>query len=366
MNVSGRRQTQAAGELRAQIADDVAEKIAGDDDVELAWVADDLHRQRVDIQVARIDVRVFLADFLEDPLPEVVRKSHSVGLVAHADALVAVQASVFESVADNALDAFAGVHVLLNGDFVRRAFLEEPANSDVETLGVLAKDHQANVFFGPVAQRSEPVVEEFHWASVDVEIELEAQPQQNIGGMLIRWNAGIAQCPEENGVKLVAQHLDGARRQRNAFAQILVRAPIKLGKFQGPPGGRGHGFQHLDRLRSNLRPDAVAGYHRDSGRGSAVSQRNAGQSLASSTAGLAPSTDLRGLKRPGAILPPKWSTRQLYQVLRQTAQARRSLRTVSLSMRSKRGSNPMPGPLGTRKVPCGVTVTSGWMMSSAQ
>src|SRR5260370_6553940 len=289
MNVSGRRQAQAARNLRAQVADDVADKSAGDDDVELVRVAHDLDRERVDIQVTGINVRVFLADFLEDPLPEVVRKSHGVGFVAHADALVAVQASVFESVADNALDAFAGVHVLLNGDFVRRAFLEEPANSDIEALGVLAEDHQANVFFGTVPQRSEPVVEEFHWASCDVEIELEAKTQQNIGGMLIRWNAGIAQCPEENGVKFVAEHFDRAGREGHAFAQILVRAPSKLDKFQAPLGRRGHGFQYLDGLRRNLRPDSVAGNHGDSGRPAAISQRNAGQSLASSTAGLAPS-----------------------------------------------------------------------------
>src|SRR5216683_6621601 len=289
MNVSGRRQAQAARNLRAQVADDVAEKIAGDDDVELAWVADDLHRQRVDIQVARIDVRVFLADFLEDSLPEVMRKGHGVGLVAHADALVAVQASVFESVADNALDAFAGVHVLLNGDFVRRAFLEEPANSDVEALGVLAKDHQANVFFGPVAQRSEPVVEEFDGSGVDIEIELEAKTQQDVGGMLIRRHARVAERAKQNGVKLVAQHFDGPGREGHTFAQILVRAPIKLDKFQAPLGRRGHGFQYLDGLRRNLRPDSVAGNHGDSGRRAAISQRNAGQSLASSTAGFAPS-----------------------------------------------------------------------------
>ncbi len=118
--------------------------------------------------------------------------------------------------------------------------------------------------------------------------------------------------------------------------------------------------------RLALRPDAVAGNHGDSGRRAAISQRNAGQSLASSTAGLAPSTDLRGLNRPGAILPPKWSARQLYQVLRQISQARSSLRTVSLSMRSNRGSNPMPGPAGTRIVPCADTVTSGRIMSSSQ
>ncbi len=47
-------------------------------------------------------------------------------------------------------------------------------------------------------------------------------------------------------------------------------------------------------------------------------------------------------------------------------QARRSTRLVMLSMRSRRGSKPMPGPLGTVMVPRGLTVTSGEMMSSCQ
>ncbi len=107
--------------------------------------------------------------------------------------------------------------------------------------------------------------------------------------MLIRRHAGIAERAEENGVKFVAEHFDSAGREGHTFAQILVRAPIKLDKFQAPLGRRGHGFQYLDGLRRNLRPDAVAGNHGDSGRRAAISQRNAGQSLASSTAGFAPS-----------------------------------------------------------------------------
>jgi len=47
------------GKLCAQVADDIPEKIAGDDDVELTRVADNLHRQRVDIQMAGIDGHIF-------------------------------------------------------------------------------------------------------------------------------------------------------------------------------------------------------------------------------------------------------------------------------------------------------------------
>src|SRR6267378_7143268 len=69
VNVSGWCQAQPAGELCAQVADDVTEKIAGDDDIELTRVADDLHRQCVDVQMAGIDGHIFLPDFVENPLP---------------------------------------------------------------------------------------------------------------------------------------------------------------------------------------------------------------------------------------------------------------------------------------------------------
>src|SRR6266478_927809 len=213
MNVAGWCKPQAAGKLRPQVADNVAEKIAGDDDVELARIADNLHRQGVDIQMAGVDVRVLLADFLEDSLPEVVCKGHGIGFVAHAHALQAIPTRVFERVADDALDPFAGVHVLLNGNLVGGAFLKEPANAHVQPFRVLSDDHQANVFFGAIAQWRQPVVEQFNRSSVDVKIKLEAQAQKDIGGMLIGGDARVAQRAKENGVKLVAQHLNRTLRQ---------------------------------------------------------------------------------------------------------------------------------------------------------
>src|SRR5215469_533123 len=69
MDVPRRCQAQAASKLCSQVADDVAEEVASDDDVELPRIANYFHRQRVDEKMARLDVLVFLADFLEDALP---------------------------------------------------------------------------------------------------------------------------------------------------------------------------------------------------------------------------------------------------------------------------------------------------------
>ncbi len=54
------------------------------------------------------------------------------------------------------------------------------------------------------------------------------------------------------------------------------------------------------------------------------------------------------------------------ELLDSLLQTRRSFLTVSFSILSRRGSNPIPGPVGTRIVPRDETVTSGWMISSSQ
>ncbi len=52
--------------------------------------------------------------------------------------------------------------------------------------------------------------------------------------MLIGRHAGVAKRAEEDGVKLIAQHLDRTRWQGYAFPQVFVRAPVELDKFNGP------------------------------------------------------------------------------------------------------------------------------------
>src|SRR5882672_7478112 len=236
MDIAGRGEAQATGELRAQVADDVAKEIAGHDDIELPGVADDLHRQCIDIEMPRVDLREFQADLLEDPLPQVVGKVQGIGFVAHAHALQAVPPGVFEGVANDTLDAFAGIDIFLDGDLFGGALLEESAHAHVEALGVLPEDHQPDVFLGAVAQRCQPVVEQFDGPGVDVEVEFETKPQQDIGGVLIRRNARIPERAKENGVEFVAQYFDGTDWEAYALAQKLVRAPVEFDEFHGPLG----------------------------------------------------------------------------------------------------------------------------------
>jgi len=86
VNVGGRCEAEAAGELRGEVRDDVAEKVVGDDDVELAGIADKFHGEGVDVEVAGVDFGIFGAEGFEGALPEVASEGHGVGLVGHAEA----------------------------------------------------------------------------------------------------------------------------------------------------------------------------------------------------------------------------------------------------------------------------------------
>ncbi len=280
MDVGGGREAEAAGELRGEIGDDVAEEIVGDDDVELAGVADDLHGEGVYIKVAGVDLRIFGADDLEDALPEVAGEGHRVGLVRHAKTLKFVGAGVVEGVADDALDAFAGVDVFLDGNLVGSVLLIEAADADIETFGIFAEDHEADVVGGNVTQRSEALVEEFGRAGVDEEVELEAEAEEDVRGVLVGGHAGIAEGAEEDGVEFIAQHFDGAGRERDVFAEEFVGAPIEFHELDGAVALGGGGFDALDGDGRDFLADAVAGDDGDARVGSAVAMWDVGHLLA--------------------------------------------------------------------------------------
>jgi len=272
MNVAGGGEAESTGELGGEVADDVAEKIVGDDDVELAGVADEFHGEGVDEQVAGIDFGIFGADGFENALPKVTGEGHGVGFVGHAQAFESVGTGVVEGVADDALDASAGVDVFLDGDFVGGALFEEAAGADVDAFGVFAEDHEVDVFGGAIAEGSEAIMKEFGGASVDVEVEFEAEAEENVGGVLIGRDAGIAEGAEEDGVEFVAQEFDGAFGKRDFFAEIFVGAPIEFDELERAIAFGYGGFDDLDGDGSDFLADAVAGDDGDAGFGSAVAE----------------------------------------------------------------------------------------------
>ena len=70
IDVGRRRETEAADERGGQIAENVAEEIRADDDIEPLGRTDEGHRQRVDVHLVDFQFRIVFGDFRENAIPE--------------------------------------------------------------------------------------------------------------------------------------------------------------------------------------------------------------------------------------------------------------------------------------------------------
>jgi len=187
-----------------------------------------------------------------------------------------VGAGVVEGVAKDALDTFVGVDVFLDGNFVGSSLFEEAANADVQALGVFAEDYEIDVGGLAILERGEARGEEFGGAGVDVEIELEAQAEEDVGGVPVGRDARIANGAEEDGVEFVAKEFESAFGERDVFAKIFVGAPIEVDELDGAVAAGGGGAEDVDGDGSDLLTDAVAGNDGDAGFGAALAERDVG------------------------------------------------------------------------------------------
>ena len=115
-----------------------------------------------------------------------------------------------EGVPHDPLHPLAGVEVDLGRDLVGSVLLEVAAHHHVEALGVLAEHHEVHVFRRHALQRAELLVEEPHRPVVDVEVEPEAQAEQDVGGVPVVGDAGVAHGPEEDRVEALLEQLAGS------------------------------------------------------------------------------------------------------------------------------------------------------------
>ena len=97
-----RQQAHRSRQHRGFVGQDVAEHVLGDDHVEVARPADEMHRHRVDQHVLESDVLEFGADLAGDLAPQ-PRGGQDVGLVDRGQALAAL-ARELEGVAQHADD----------------------------------------------------------------------------------------------------------------------------------------------------------------------------------------------------------------------------------------------------------------------
>ena len=163
--------------------------------------------------------------------------------------------AVFEGVADDALDAFAGVDVFLNRDLVGRALLENSAGIGVDAFGVFADDDEIHVLWLDAFQRAKRCIEQAHGTNVGVEIHFEAHAEQDFPGMNVGFDAGVAEGAGEDGVEIAGEHGEAIGRDGGAVAQITIGAPVEFADLDIGPGGA----NHFESLRNYFLADSVSG-----------------------------------------------------------------------------------------------------------
>ena len=256
MDVTRRRHAQTTLQRAADVGDDVAEQVVGDDHLKLIGTLHEQHRERIDIEVRRLDVRISRREPFEDALPERVPVRHRVALVGHADLRQAPRLRELERVLDDAVNAAIRVHLLLNRDLVLGVRPHPAAGADIEAFGVLPKHHEVDVAARAVLQRAETIVKQPDGPVVHVQIELEARAEQDVARVTVVRDARVAKRADEDRVE-GPQRVVPAARNRDAGLQVIVGAPRQL--FEGATPDRP---QDVQGLWNHFAADSISGHDR--------------------------------------------------------------------------------------------------------
>ena len=261
VQVAAGGQAHAALDGGADVGDDIAEQVVGNDHVEPFGGVDQMQAHGVDVVVVGLHLRVFLGRLADGAVPEVPRVGEHVGLVPQGEAAAAGHGAL-EPEADDPLHAEAGVDRILEGDLGGRAFAQETPGARIGAFGVLAGyEYVAAVRRQARHRRGHPLVQ-LHRAEVHVQVEVEAQAQQQAPFQHPGRDVGPADRPHQDGV-VAGQLLFYGVGQHLAGGQIPVAAQVVVVGLEGeaePPGGRLHRLQGLG---GHLRADSVSGDDRD-------------------------------------------------------------------------------------------------------
>ncbi len=249
------------------VADDVAEHVFAEHDVELLGPADELHGGVVDVEELELHVGILRGDGLDRLAPEQAGLEH-VGLVDDGDELAA-QTRGLEADVGDALDLVRVVDHRVDGALAGRDALRALGIAEIDAAGQLAHDEDVEAA-GDQFRLDRRGVHEAGItagrAQVGVEAEMLAQRQQCGAFRLLVGRQvlplGAADGAEENRLRVtaalqrvlgqrVAELVDGGAAD-GVFLRLDVEAKFLRGRVQEIETD-GHYF----------RPDAVAGQHGD-------------------------------------------------------------------------------------------------------
>ena len=260
IEVGPRGHAHASLQNAAEVGDDVAEHVGGDDHVVGIGVLHHPHAAGIDVVVVGLHVGVVLGHLLERPPPEVMAKRQHVGLGDERERLLRAVAlpRVFEGPADAPLAALAGVDGLLHGHLVGRALLEIAAHAAVKVFGVFADDHEVDVLRATAGQRRLHARQQFHGPQVDVLVELEPQVEEQSLLEDAGSDIGMADRSEKDRV-FRAQQVEPALGDDLAGLQVAIAAPVERLHLVGEVFQLRDRGQDLHRLGGDLGAGAVSG-----------------------------------------------------------------------------------------------------------
>src|SRR5262245_55051245 len=91
---------------------------------------------------------------------------------------------VFTSRTYNSLGSLARSHHSFHGHFIS-VFLKSLPEVSVKALCVFPEDHKVHIFCGLVLQRTKFVSEQMNRSEINIQIQLETKPQQDLACMRV-------------------------------------------------------------------------------------------------------------------------------------------------------------------------------------
>ncbi len=252
-----------AGNDGGEVAEDIAEQVGCDDDIEGVGAANEVHGGGIDEEGLGGDVGELGGDVVEGAVPEDHAVALGVGLGDGSDAFAAIAAAgEFEGVADDAFAAATGEDRCLDGDFVGLVVIEEAADLRVLAFGVFADDDHVDIAGVAVGERGVDAVEEDGRADVGELIEAAADGEEQAVEGDVVGDIDVADGAEEDGV-VRGELFEGVGGHHGAVLEVIFGAPIKVGEVEVEGELLAGGAEDVEGGWDDFLADAVAGDDRD-------------------------------------------------------------------------------------------------------
>ena len=257
----GRQHTDRAGDHGSLIGQNIAEQVAGYDNIELTRIADELHRAVVNIHIGVLDLRVLVLDAVHGFAPYAAGFEH-VCLVYRADLLIALHRHLKSTAADALYLINRVVHVVRAGFTPALVALAAIVLAEVNIAGQLAANENVEAVTNNLRldrARIRKCLVHLRRAQVDEQTQCGAQTEQRLLRTLGTRHIvplRAAYRAEQHGIRILAD-LDGFIGQRDAVLVDRAAACEDFLKMKLVAELFTDLIEHEHSLGYDLRADAV-------------------------------------------------------------------------------------------------------------